>query len=97
MMPCSPAMMFCSIVGQASLNTAGPMGPSTIERSNFLDFDGGDATKDQSTVIRQSSYIEFFSLFRAFHDEPEPRGCVLAHQLVDDAIGDDLVGYFDAE
>src|SRR5687767_7528969 len=36
MMPCSPAMMFCSIVGHAIFQTAGPMGPSTIDRSNFL-------------------------------------------------------------
>jgi hypothetical protein len=28
-------MMFCSIVGQAMRQTTGPMGPSTIERSNF--------------------------------------------------------------
>src|SRR6266542_1109712 len=33
MMLCSPAMMFCSIVGQASRQTAGPIGPSTMERS----------------------------------------------------------------
>src|SRR5512144_2398126 len=33
-MPCRPAMMFWSIVGQARRHTAGPMGPSTIERSN---------------------------------------------------------------
>jgi hypothetical protein len=29
-------MMFWSIVGQAMRQTTGPMGPSTIERSNFL-------------------------------------------------------------
>src|SRR5262245_12902948 len=34
MMPCKPAMMFWSIVGHASRQTAGPMGPSTSERSN---------------------------------------------------------------
>jgi hypothetical protein len=28
--------MFWSIVGHASFHTAGPMGPSTIDRSNFL-------------------------------------------------------------
>src|SRR5688572_33228075 len=36
MIPCSPAMMFWSIVGHASFHTAGPMGPSTIDRSNVL-------------------------------------------------------------
>jgi hypothetical protein len=29
-------MTFCSIVGHAIRQTAGPMGPSMIERSNFL-------------------------------------------------------------
>jgi hypothetical protein len=29
-------MMFCSIVGHASRQTAAPMGPSTIDRSNLL-------------------------------------------------------------
>ena len=31
--PCSPPMMFVSIVGHASFHTAGGSGPSTIERS----------------------------------------------------------------
>src|SRR6266540_7370135 len=45
MMPCSPAMMFCSIVGQASRQTAGPIGPSTMERSKrCAGFDTGTAT-----------------------------------------------------
>jgi hypothetical protein len=30
--------MFCSIVGQASFQTAGPMGPSIIDRSYGLGF-----------------------------------------------------------
>src|SRR5438105_6677378 len=34
MIPCRPAITFCSIVGHARRQTAGPMGPSTIERSN---------------------------------------------------------------
>src|SRR6266487_603978 len=34
MIPWTPAMTFCSIVGQARIQTARPMGPSTIERSN---------------------------------------------------------------
>jgi hypothetical protein len=29
-------MMFCSIVGHASRQTAAPMGPSIIDRSNLL-------------------------------------------------------------
>src|SRR6185503_7374206 len=45
MMPCRPAMMFCSIVGQASRQTAGPIRPSTIERSNFLNLPPGSATE----------------------------------------------------
>src|SRR6185436_4954077 len=35
MMPCSPAMTFCSIVGHASVHTARAMGPSMSERSYF--------------------------------------------------------------
>ena len=35
-MPCNPPMMFCRTVGHAIFQTAGPMGPSTMERSNFL-------------------------------------------------------------
>src|SRR5579862_364533 len=34
-MPWSPAITFWSIVGQASRQTACPIGPSTIDRSNF--------------------------------------------------------------
>ena len=34
MTPCRPATRFCSIVGQASFQTAGLMGPSMRERSN---------------------------------------------------------------
>src|SRR5688500_17561762 len=45
MMPCRPAMMFCSIVGQASRQTAGPIGPSTMDRSNFLNLPPGSATE----------------------------------------------------
>ena len=41
MIPCRPAMTFCSIVGHARRQTAGPMGPSTIERSNFWVFGSG--------------------------------------------------------
>jgi hypothetical protein len=37
-MPCSPAMTFCSIVGQAIFQTAGPMGPSTRDLSNERGF-----------------------------------------------------------
>jgi len=36
MMPCSPAMTFCSIVGHAIRQTAAPMGPSMIDRSYLL-------------------------------------------------------------
>ena len=34
MTPCSPAITFCSMVGHASFQTAGPMGPSMSDRSN---------------------------------------------------------------
>jgi hypothetical protein len=45
MMPCSPAMTFCSIVGHASFQTAWPIGPSTMDRSNFLDVPPGSDTE----------------------------------------------------
>src|SRR6266516_5206859 len=35
-MPWSPAMRFCSIVGQASIQTARASGPSTMDRSSGL-------------------------------------------------------------
>src|SRR5436305_15273951 len=35
MMPCNPATTFCSIVGHARRHTAEPIGPSTMDRSNF--------------------------------------------------------------
>src|SRR4051794_7407085 len=35
--------------------------------------------------------IQFLGLVGALHDEAEPRGRVLAHQLVDDAIGHEHV------
>jgi hypothetical protein len=37
--------MFCSIVGHASRQTAGPIGPSTIDLSNFLNLPPGSATE----------------------------------------------------
>src|SRR5687768_15527495 len=42
MMPCSPAITFCSIVGHARRHTAGRMGPSTMDRSNFQGDEGPD-------------------------------------------------------
>ena len=42
-------MMFCSIVGHASRQTAGPIGPSTIDRSNFLDLPRVRPQKRQCT------------------------------------------------
>src|SRR5215203_1010342 len=37
MSPCSPPMMFVSIVGQASFHTAAPSGPSMIDRSKRIE------------------------------------------------------------
>src|SRR5436190_3036495 len=45
MIPCSPAMTFCSIVGQAIFHTAAPIGPSIIVRSNLRCALGASATK----------------------------------------------------
>ena len=43
------------------------------------------------------SDVELLGFFRALHDEAEARRRVLAHQLVDHAIGDDLIGDVDAQ
>ncbi len=42
--PCRPATRFCSIVGHASFQTAGLMGPSMRERSNGEAFFAGGGT-----------------------------------------------------
>src|SRR4051812_7685056 len=101
MMPCRPAMTFCSIVGHASRHTAGPMGPSTIERSNRLALTRTSVTKSailrEVTVLGRArpSDVQLLGVLGAVHDETEAGGRVLAHQLVDDAIGDDLIGNLD--
>jgi len=41
--------------------------------------------------------VEFDRFFGPFHDEAEAGGRVLAHQFVDHAIGDDLIGDLDPE
>src|SRR4029453_3148900 len=53
MMPCSPAMTFCSIVGHARRQTAERRGPSVIERSNDFRGDEGPAIRDR---IRKGVY-----------------------------------------
>jgi hypothetical protein len=49
-----------------------------------------------SAILQLVSDVQFLGLVSALHDEAEPGGCILAHQLVDDAVGDDLVGHVDA-
>jgi hypothetical protein len=50
--------MFCSIVGHASRQTAGPIGPSTIDRSNFLDFTPGTDTERAVYYAEQRAKVE---------------------------------------
>src|SRR5689334_19010698 len=45
MIPCRPAMTFWSIVGHAIVQTAAPMGPSTIARLNLRCGLGASATR----------------------------------------------------
>src|SRR5215467_3407070 len=79
MMPWSPAMMFWSIVGQASRQTAGPMGSSTRERSNgCAGFCGGAAmagldseTDDGPAAMATSSASTTDS---GLHSRLEPSG-----------------------
>ena len=50
-------MTFWSIVGQARRQTAGRMGPSTMERSNFLGLDWGPAIREyesEGSLLRQT-------------------------------------------
>ena len=50
-------MTFCSIVGHASFQTAWPMGPSTMDRSNFLDRDPGSDTETKVYYRRQGKAV----------------------------------------
>jgi hypothetical protein len=45
MIPCRPAITFCSIVGHAIRQTAAMIGPSMIERSNLRGFPPGWVTE----------------------------------------------------
>src|SRR5262245_7463992 len=65
MMPCSPAMTFCSIVGHASFQTAWPMGPSTMERSNFFCISPGSATDARRVVV--SGFTLLLACVEAFN------------------------------
>ena len=41
--------------------------------------------------------VELFGLLGALHDEPKPRRRVLAHQLIDHPVGDELIGDLHAQ
>ena len=41
--------------------------------------------------------VELLRFVGSFHDEAEACRCVLAHQLVDHPVGDDLIGHLDAK
>src|SRR5262245_66483485 len=53
--------------------------------------------------VRRSTFenmvldVQLLRLFGPLHDELEPRGRILAHELVDHAIGDDLIGDLHAQ
>src|ERR687897_817191 len=44
-----------------------------------------------------ASNVELDGFLRTLHDETEPCRGILAHQLVDDPVGDDLIGDVDAQ
>src|SRR5262252_200599 len=79
MMPCSPAMTFCSIVGHASRHTARVRGPSTRDRSNVRRA-GAAVWGILTRLIRQAEGksvlqpldVQFLGVLGALHDEPEP-------------------------
>src|SRR3954453_17960080 len=35
--------------------------------------------------------VELLGFLRSVHDEPETRRCILTHELVNDAVGDDVI------
>src|SRR5258707_11753376 len=46
--------------------------------------------KTKSAAPRRLLDVKFLGLIGALHDEPEAGRCVLSHELVDHAIGDQL-------
>src|SRR5262245_50150442 len=77
MTPCSPAIAFCSIVGHAIFQTAGPMGPSTSERSKVLrtgaDTGAKDYTlSDRTEAPRGRRHGRFLRIGEHQGDEEEP-------------------------
>src|SRR6185503_21230198 len=46
---------------------------------------------DAAMAITSRLNVQLLRIFRSLHDETEPCRRVLAHQLVDDAIRDDLI------
>jgi hypothetical protein len=71
-------------------HTAGSSNPAAPNTS-------AAGSRSASFTIDRPSYVEFVGLFRPFHDEPEPRGGIPAHQLVDDPVGRDLTGDLDSQ
>jgi hypothetical protein len=57
-MPCNPPNAFCNIVGQARRQTAGAMGPLTIDRSNLpLGVEGMNVQDGQGHSARQGAEV----------------------------------------
>src|SRR5690242_8919969 len=71
MLPCSPAMTFCSIVGHAIIQTAAPMGPSTMARLNLRWGLGGSATKVLGLWNRISSFAASLVHDRLLHQRSD--------------------------
>src|SRR5688500_6283673 len=74
MMPCRPAMTFCSIVGHARRQTAGRRGPSTIDRSNcFRGAAGPGMGSERASLLRgfaaEGEVGRPASMFVTVHDD----------------------------
>src|SRR5262245_32759602 len=49
---------------------------------------------DTATATTSRLHVKLLRIFRSLHDETEPGRCIFPHQLVDNAIGHDLIRNF---
>ena len=72
------------------------MTPIVLERRGGCRNLGAQSPSSASSFVvragQASLDVELLGVFGAVHDEAEARRRVLAHQLVDHAIGDELIG-----
>src|SRR5437773_320814 len=79
-------------------NTQMIAAPKAAARNGLIEMSGGLALtiSDQARRRHAMSNVKLLRFVRPLHDEAEPRRRVLAHQLVDHAVGHDLIGHVHA-